>query len=119
MPGIQEAVESQADSLPVGAFDPDMGCIYLFGLQPAWRPSWGHNLVSLEEGMCVLSCFSRVRLFETPWTVALQAPLSMGLSRQEYWSGLPLPHPGDLPDPGIKTRPPTLWLFTAEPPGNS
>ena len=45
---------------------------------------------------------SRVRLFATPGTVAHQAPLSMGFSRQEYWSGLPLPPPGDLPDPGIE-----------------
>ena len=49
--------------------------------------------------------------FETPWTVAHQAPLSMGFSRQEYWSGLPFPSPGDLPDPGIEPTsftPPTL-----------
>ena len=52
---------------------------------------------------CMLSRFSHVRLFATSWTVALQAPLSVGLSRQEYWSGLPSPPPGDLPDPGIKT----------------
>ena len=45
---------------------------------------------------------SRVRLFATLWTVARQAPLSMGFSRQEYWSGLPFPSPGDLPKPGIK-----------------
>ena len=45
---------------------------------------------------------SRVRLFSTPWTVAYQAPLSLGFSRQEYWSGLPLPSPGDLPDTGIE-----------------
>ena len=45
---------------------------------------------------------SRVRLFATPWTVALQAPLSMGFSKQEYWSGLPFPSPGDLPDPGTE-----------------
>ena len=50
----------------------------------------------------VLSCFSRVRLFATPLTVACQAPLSMGFSRQEYWSGLPCPPPGALPDPGIE-----------------
>ena len=43
---------------------------------------------------------SRVQLFATPWTVAYQAPLSMGFSRQGYWSGLPFPSPGDLPDPG-------------------
>ena len=48
------------------------------------------------------SCCSHVRLFVTPWTVAHQAPLSMGFSRQEYWSGLPFPSPGDLPDPGIE-----------------
>ena len=47
---------------------------------------------------CVLSCFSHVRLFATPWTVTHQAPLSMGFYRQEYWSGLPFPTPGDLPN---------------------
>ena len=47
---------------------------------------------------------SRVWLFATPWTVARQAPLSMGFSRQEYWSGLPCLPPGDLPDPGIEPR---------------
>ena len=45
----------------------------------------------------------------TPWTVAHQAPLSMGFSRQEHWSGLPFPSPGDLPNPGIKPGSPTLW----------
>jgi len=48
---------------------------------------------------CMLS---RVQLFVTPWTVACQAPLSVGFSRQEYWSGLPFPPPGDLPNPGIE-----------------
>ena len=51
---------------------------------------------------------SHVRLFATPWTVACQAPPSMGFSRQEYWSGLPFPSPGDLPDPGIEPGSPTL-----------
>ena len=51
---------------------------------------------------CVLSRFSHVSLFLTLWTVIHQAPLSMGFSRQEYWSGLPCPPPGDLPNPGIK-----------------
>ena len=51
---------------------------------------------------------SRVRLFATPWMVAYQAPTSMGFSRQEYWSGLPFPSPGDLPNPGIKPRSPAL-----------
>ena len=49
---------------------------------------------------------SRVRLFATPWTVARQAPPSMGFSRQDCWSGVPLPSPGDLPDPGIKPMSP-------------
>ena len=52
--------------------------------------------------VCVLSRFSRVQLFETPWTVALQAPLSMGFSRQEYCCGLPGLPPEDLPKPGLK-----------------
>ena len=52
--------------------------------------------------MCVCYHFSRVQLFVTLWTVAHQAPLSTGFSRQEYWSGLPCPPPGDLPDLGIK-----------------
>ena len=62
---------------------------------------------------------SRVRLFETPWTVAYQAPPSMGFSRQKCWSGLPFPSPGDLPDPGIEPRSPALQAdaLPSEPPG--
>ena len=65
---------------------------------------------------------SRVRLFETPWTVACQAPLSMKFSRQEYWNGLPFPPPGDLPDWGIEPVSPaastlTGRFFTTAPPG--
>ena len=55
-----------------------------------------------------MKLISRVRLFATPWTVDHQAPLSMEFSRQEYWSGLPFPSPGELPDPGIKPRSPAL-----------
>ena len=55
-----------------------------------------------DEGYCVCSVISDVWLFATLQTVACQAPLSMGFSRQEYWSGLPFPSPGDLPDPGIE-----------------
>ena len=51
---------------------------------------------------CMLSRFSYVRLFLILWTIACQAPLSMGFSRQEYWSGLPCPPPGDHPNSGIK-----------------
>ena len=62
---------------------------------------------------------SRVWLFATPWTVAHQAPPSMGFSRQGYWSGLPFPSPGDLPNPGIKPRSPALQAdaLLSEPPG--
>ena len=59
--------------------------------------------------LLLLSRFSRVRLLATPWTVAYQVPPSMGFSRQEYWSGLPFPSPGDLPDPGIEPWSPTLY----------
>ena len=62
---------------------------------------------------------SRVRLFATPWTVAHQAPQSMGFSRQEYWSGLPFPSPGDLPHRGIEPGSPALQAdaLTSEPAG--
>ena len=62
-----------------------------------------------------------VRLFVTPWTIACQAPPSMGFSRQEYWSGLTFPSPGDLPDPGIKPKPPALQAnsLPSESPGKS
>ena len=66
-----------------------------------------------------MKSLSRVQLFATLWTVAHQAPPSMGFSRQEYWSGLPFPSPGDLPHPGIKPRSPALQAdaLTSEPPG--
>ena len=56
-----------------------------------------------------MKLLSRVQLFATPWTVVHQAPPSVGFSRQEYWSGLPFPSPGDLPDPEIKPESPALW----------
>ena len=72
--------------------------------------------------VCACSVLSRVLLFVTPWTVAHQAPLSMGFSRQEYWSGLPCSPPGDFPNPGIKSLSPespalTGRFFTTEPTG--
>ena len=62
---------------------------------------------------------SRVRLLATPWAAAYQAPPSMGFSRQEYWSGLPFPSPGDLPDPGIESGSAALQAdaLASEPPG--
>ena len=68
---------------------------------------------------CVLSCFGRVQLCATTWTVACQTPLSMEISRQEYWSGLLFPSRGDLPDPGIEPRSRALQAdsIPSEPPG--
>ena len=57
----------------------------------------------LMQLACMLSC---IQLFATPWTIAHQAPLSLEFSRQEYWSGLPFPFPGDLPEPGIELTSP-------------
>ena len=73
--------------------------------------------------MCAQSV-SCVQLFGNPWTVALQAPLSMGFSRQKYRRGLPFPSPGDLPDPGIEptfSASPELagGFFITEPPGKA
>ena len=79
-------------SEPPGTYGPGF-------LPKMWAPE-------LKHLCCVLSRFSRVQLFVTLWTVAHQAPLSMGFSRQGYWSGLPFPSPGDLPDPGIESTSP-------------
>ena len=95
--------------------------------------SWGHcgkhlmsimfpNLLNnLRKVKAEVKSLSRVQLLATPWTIALQAPPSMGFSRQEYWSGLPFPSPGDLPYPGIKPRSPALQAdaLTSEPPGQT
>ena len=69
--------------------------------------------------VCVCACSVVSNYFATPRTVACQDPLTMEFSRQEYWSGLPCPPPGDLPDPGIKPVSPPLagGLFTTAPPG--
>ena len=61
------------------------------------------DLDDSEKSYMCAQLFSRVELFMTPWTIACQAPLSMEFFRQEYWSGLPFPSPGDLPNPGIET----------------
>ena len=69
-----------------------------------WHPC-GRMTVRLQACVCA-KLLSHVWLFATLWTVARQAPLSMGFSRQEYWSGLPCPPPGDLPYPGIEPASP-------------
>ena len=68
-----------------------------------FKESWNlKNFLKRYWSVCILSHFSHIRLFATLWTVACQAPLSMGFSRQEYWSGLLWPPPGYIPDPGIE-----------------
>ena len=73
----------------------------------------------VKNTICVYA-LSDVWLFVTPWTVTHQPPLSMGFSRQEYWSGLSLPSPGGIPDPGIESASPALagGFFTIESAGN-
>ena len=85
------------------------------GLELIWSSS------CLFQVKVKVKSLSRVRLFVTPWTVAYQAPPSMGFSRQEYWSRLPFPSPGDLPDPGIEPWSPAFQAdtLTSEPPGKS
>ena len=75
--------------------------------------------LSITSSWSLVKSLSRVRLFVTPWTAAHQAPQSMGFSKQEYWSGLPFPSPGDLPNPGIEPGSPALEAntLTSEPPG--
>ena len=76
-----------------------------------WIPMQDYGVIMR---MCVLSHFSHVRLFMTLWTIARQAPLSMGFSRQEYWSGLPCPPPGDLTAPVIEPGSPAPRALQAD-----
>ena len=71
-------------------------------------------MVGLIMRVCVQSCFIPVLLSVTLWTVAPQAPLSMGFSRQEYWRGFPYPPPGDLPDSGIELVSPLAPAFQVD-----
>ena len=70
--------------------------------------AWGNKYLQFSIKWSEVKSLSHVWLFETPWTVAHQDPLSMGFSRKEYWSGLPFPSPGDLPNPGTKPESPAL-----------
>ena len=101
--------------LPFSFFWPSKKCFFLllFLISPFFLLCF-----SLLSESAVKS-LSRVRVFATPWTVAYKAPLSMGFSRQEYWSGLPFPSPGDLPNPGIEPGSPSLQAdaLPSEPPG--
>ena len=77
-------------------------CIYIYNCHTETN-------ANCKSTMCFYCLVAKLCLtLATPWTVAHQAPLSMGFSRQEYWSGLPFPSPGDLPDPGIEPWSPAL-----------
>ena len=100
-------------------------CVHLFGSCFSWiyaqggiAGSCGGSIFTFKRKLHTIlhsgysvQWLSRVRLFATPWTVACQDPLSTGFSRQEYWSGLPFPSPGDLLDPGIEPMSPAYSTF--------
>ena len=75
---------------------------------------WEYKCVCVCVCVCMLHHFSHVSLFVILWTVACQAPVSMGLSREEYWSGLPCPPAGDLPNPGIEPMSPVVPALQTE-----
>ena len=80
-----------------------VSCLLSHALISSFISSLGESMApALSQHVCLMSHFSRVQLFVTPWTVPRQAPLSMVFSRQEYWSWLPCPSPGDLPDPRVE-----------------
>ena len=101
-------------------FPCEVGKVFLSlsGSQWAHLQSGGYRSDHLLTA-CMLSHFSYIGLFVTQWTVAHQAPLSIGFPRQEYWSGLPFPSAGDPPDPGTELLPSALagGFFITEPPG--
>ena len=78
-----------------------------------------HKVLNMNGYESILNHFSHVQLFVTPWTTARQAPLSIEFSRQEYWSVLPFPSPGDVPYPGIEPGSSALQAdsLLIEPPG--
>ena len=136
-PSVHGAEAETQDSLSHRLHASEKDTVLPAGILLSWGPlfvfqasSLISNLHSLNPSFLICSLemathsdevksLSRVQLFATPWTVAYQAPPPMGFSRQEYWSGLPFPSPGDLPDPGIKPRFPALEAdaLTSEPPG--
>ena len=119
-PGGSAAKESACNAGDLGWEDPLEKVTATHSSILAWRIPWtvrsspwghkeldtteqlSHGISTFETGISKVKSLSRVRLFVNTWTVAYQAPPSMGFSRQECWSGLPFPSPGDLPNPGIE-----------------
>ena len=90
-----------------------------FRMSRPYLLQWKRQLLSLAKQKVKVKLLSRVRLFAIPWSVTYQAPPTMRFSRQECWSGLPFPSPGDLSDPGIEPRSPALQAdaLTSQPSG--
>ena len=101
----------------VGTAVPRRSYLSPFHTSPRGEDKWSQLRPDCHPSACMRAqLLSHAQLFATPWVVALQAPLSMGFSRQEYWSGLPFPPPGNLPNPRIKPTFPALqavlnWLL--------
>ena len=99
------------------------GIVRLLVYLSIWLFWFGEDVViPVYSHCCCLVARLCLTLYVTPWTIAHQASLSMGFARQEYWSGLPFPFPGDLPDPGIEPQAPAVSciageFFTTEPLG--
>ena len=109
-----------SDCLPMSLTDPSTTHVWNRLSDGQLRSELGPELLPKKQNIKFKhsqkkeSSLSRVWLFETPWTVADQAPPSMGFSRQEYWSGLPFPSSGNLPDPGIELKSPA-WQVDSLP----
>ena len=85
---------------------------------PRDRGAWWaivHGITKCWKERNKVKLLNHVPDFATTWILAYQAPPSMGFSRQEYWSGVPFPSPGDIPNPGIEPRSPALWFLLSEP----
>ena len=112
LPLMKTCIESKQLVLGYPGFLQDWGLTYLYQVKLGPR-LWGLGMAPWLSTQCsalhikidlIVCMFSCVWSFVTPWTIAHQAPLSMGFSKQEYWSGLPFPSPGDLPNPGIEFK---------------
>ena len=115
--GRQRAAQKLSSDLNPDNLTPDPDVLFIAG-GPGTKGSFVSFRYNLSTStfstyslhVCMLSHFSRAWLFAAPWTVARQGPLSMGFPRQEYWSGLPYPPPGDLPHPGTEPMSPSPAL---------
>ena len=114
--GLERNTHAKVVPMPVNPSDCKLNCLALC------YPLLASVSFTCNRTLCLkkkVKLLSYVRFFAILWTVAYQAPLSMGFSRRQYWSGLSFPSPGDLPDPGIKPASPALQAdaLHSEPPG--